>query len=241
MHELAVCQPPGLSQQPGVAHQCHTPLLACCLSVMHALACLCACILVRWALLQQPSLWPCLHAWHQLLLLHSVCVCVRARAPLLQGYYEGEQLLHLAHWVACAAIEAELPLLHTLCTMPWPYRPSLVLMPVASAAAAAAAAAGADPPESPGSVAYWAAVATGSNGYGYGTYHFTPAEAGVVPLGPQLFAGLCVPHALQLMSAWEMAKYRPDGYRGLAAPLLFGEAGEGRPGQGRRGQGAAQH
>ncbi|WIA30512.1 hypothetical protein OEZ86_000596 [Tetradesmus obliquus] len=70
----------------------------------------------------------------------------------LWGYYEGEQLLHLTHWIACAAIEAELPLLHTLATMPWPYRPNL------------------------------------------------------------------------LMGPWEMARARPDGYRGLAAPLLYGEA-----------------
>ncbi|KAF6259564.1 hypothetical protein COO60DRAFT_1700751 [Scenedesmus sp. NREL 46B-D3] len=142
----------------------------------------------------------------------------------LWGYYEGEQLLRLAHWIACAAIEAELPLLHTLCTMPWPYRPGLTLLGVSAAATAAAAAAGAAPPSTPGSVAYWASVATGNSGLGFGGYHYSPAEAGVVPLGPQLLAGLCVPHPLQLMSGGEMRRHRPDGYRGLAAPLLYGEA-----------------
>jgi hypothetical protein len=160
-------------------------------------------------------------------LLPQQCLTLRLTyVLLLQGYYEGEQLLHLAHWIACAAIEAELPLLHTLCTMPWPYRPSLVLMGVSAAATAAAAAAGAEPPSTPGSVAYWASVATGNSGIGFGGYHYTPAEAGVVPLGPQLLAGLCVPHVQQLMSGWEMSRYRPDGYRRLAAPLLYGEAGE---------------
>jgi hypothetical protein len=112
--------------------------------------------------------------------------------------------------------------------MPWPYRPSLVLIGVSAAATAAAAAAGAEPPSTPGSVAYWASVATGNSGIGFGGYHYTPAEAGVVPLGPQLLAGLCVPHVQQLMRGWEMSRYRPDGYRGLAAPLLYGEAGEAR-------------
>lgn len=159
--------------------------------------------------------------------LHRDSVCFRA----VQGYYEGVQMLQLIQWLACAAIEAEVPLLHTLCTMPWPYRPGLVLTAVSSAATAAASAAGADPPETPGSIAYWANVAAGgssgygANGYGF-SYCFTPLEAGVEPLGPLVMAvGVRLPDAAQLMSARQMRRIRPDGYSKLSAPLMFGEAG----------------
>jgi hypothetical protein len=146
---------------------------------------------------------------------------------LSQGYYEGAQLLQLAQWLASAHIEAEAPLLQTLSYMPWPYRPSLVLGMALSAATAAAAAAGVDPPSSPGSIAYWAAVATGGSGAGGYGCGLTPAEAGVVPLGPVLTPGGCpLPAAAQLMGPAELKRHRPNGYKGLLAPLLLGEAGE---------------
>lgn len=145
---------------------------------------------------------------------------------LSQGYYEGAQLLQLTHWLASAHIEAEAALLQTLSYMPWPYRPSLVLGAAHSAATAAAAAEGVAPPSSPGSVAYWAAVAAGGSGaagYGYG---LTPAEAGVLPLGQVLTPGGCpLPSVAQLMGPSELRRHRPNGYKGLLAPLLFGEAG----------------
>lgn len=152
----------------------------------------------------------------------------------LQGFYEGEQLLRLTNWLACAAIEAEFSLLHTLCAMPWPYRPNLVLTALSGTAAASAAAAGGDPPESPGSIAYWANVACGSGSSGYQSansyafgYCFTPVEAGVESLGPLVMAvGMRLPAADQLMGQHQMQRLRPDGYRKLCAPLMMGEAGK---------------
>lgn len=178
---------------------------------------------------------PCVFCVEEALVAVSyACLCRSCHDRLccaLQGFYEGQQLLQLINWLACAAMDAEVPLLHTLCTMPWPYRPSLVLTAVSSAATAAAASAGAEAPTSPGSIAYWANVASGGAGgaggssYAFG-YCFTPLEAGVEPLGPLVIAvGVRVPDASQLMGVRQMQRLRPDGYRKLAAPLMLGEAG----------------
>jgi hypothetical protein len=112
-----------------------------------------------------------------------------------------------------------------------------------AAATAAAASAGVPEPKSPNSFSYWAGFAASGNpgsnsatqaaggqfgGSGGGaTVGFTAAQAGVLPGGAVLRPlGLQLPHERQLMAAAEMQRHRPNGYTGLVAPALYGEAGE---------------
>lgn len=157
-----------------------------------------------------------------------------------QGYYEGAQLLELTSWLAAAGLEAEAPLLAAICSLPWPYKPSLVSKAAKAAATAAAASAGVPEPQSPNSFSYWAgfagghlpgstAGALGQFGAGSGgqALGFTAAQAGVQPGGDVLRPlGLQLPHKRQLMAPSEMQRHRPNGYLGLVAPALYGEAGE---------------
>lgn len=169
---------------------------------------------------------------------HACCLC-------LQGFYEGPQLLALVEWLTAAALEFEAPLLAALCSMPWPYKPSLVSKAAREAATAAAATAGVPEPTSPNSFSYWVGFASGNihssgaaalgqygagaAGYGPGgqVLGFTAAQAGVQPGGAVLMQlGLQLPHARQLMRPAEMQRHRPNGYLGPLAPALYGEAGE---------------
>lgn len=161
----------------------------------------------------------------------------------VQGFYEGTQLMDLLAWLAAGAIEAEATLLANLCSMPWPYRPSLVVKAAKAAATAAAASAGVPEPHSPTSFSYWAGFASGrgpggSSAGALGQYGagaglsgglaagVTPVEAGVQPAGTMLPLGLQLPHERQLMAPGEMQRHRPNGYLGFMAPALYGEAGE---------------
>lgn len=156
----------------------------------------------------------------------------------LQGFYEGAQLLELTSWLAAAALEAEAPLLAVLCSIPWPYKPSLVSKAAKAAATAAAASAGVTEPQSPNSFSYWAGFAAGHMGSGAAggaqgsgaagqALGFTAAQAGVQPGGLVLQPlGIRLPHRRQLMRPGEMQQYRPNGYLELVAPTLYGEAGE---------------
>jgi hypothetical protein len=155
----------------------------------------------------------------------------------LQGYYEGQQLLDLTRWLAAAALESEGPLLARLCAIPWPYKPSLVVKAAKAAATAAAASAGVPEPQSPNSFSYWVGFAgghPGSNTAAVGgpagganqATGLTAVQAGVQPGGPLLQGlGLRLPHERQLMSSADMRRRRPNGYAGLVAPALYGEAG----------------
>lgn len=156
----------------------------------------------------------------------------------MQGYYEGVQLVELTRWLAGAALESEGALLATLCSMPWPYRPSLVTQAAKAAATAAAASAGVPEPQSPNSFSYWAGFAAGhpgssmapagpSAGAGAQAIGLTAMQAGVQPGGAELKGlGLRLPHAQQLMGSADMQRRRPNGYLRLVAPALYGEAGE---------------
>jgi hypothetical protein len=164
----------------------------------------------------------------------------------------------LLTWLAAGGIESEAPLLAALCSMPWPYRPSLVVACGKAAAAAAAAVAGVPEPSSPTSLAYWVGFASSSDGLGApgapagaaggpagagaggaagsAARGFSPRTAGVQP-GGLLLPGLSwrLPHAAQLMGPAEMRTRRPNGYAQLTAPLLYGEAGECGVALGREG------
>lgn len=163
--------------------------------------------------------------------------CAAAECSTLQGFYEGAQLLELTAWLAAAALKAEAPLLAALCSIPWPYKPSLVSTAAKAAATAAAASAGVTEPQSPNSFSYWAGFAAGHIGSGAvgsqgsgaagQALGFTAAQAGVQPGGLVLQPlGFQLPHRLQLMGPREMQQYRPNGYLDLVAPTLYGEAGE---------------
>jgi hypothetical protein len=171
--------------------------------------------------------------------------------PRTQGYYEGAELLALIRWLASAAVECEAPLLTCLCSMPWPYKPPLVLMCAKAAAQAAAAVANVPEPTTPKGFSYWVGFATSAGGSeasasgaggpaapaidalaggpaaaGAAVAAFTPRQAGVQPMGARLAHGQQLPHEAQLMSPADMRRCRPNGYAGVVAPLLYGEAGE---------------
>jgi hypothetical protein len=173
------------------------------------------------------------------LIYWTCCVAVLYAS---QGYYEGADLLKLTAWLAEAALEAESSLLAALVSIPWPYKPSMVAAAAKAAATAAAASAGVPEPKSPNSFSYWAGFAASGNpgsnsaqaaggqfgGSSSGTaVGFTAAQAGVLPGGAVLRPlGLQLPHERQLVAAAEMQRHRPNGYTGLVAPALYGEAGE---------------